>query len=149
MALPKTLTSANCQLTIFALPFLPVPTIIEGFAADSAFLFDTPAVAEVVMGVDGKMSAGYLPSITRMTIQLQADSPSVRYFEDLFAAVKAARDVAWLYGSVALAGIGKSYTLTKGVMEQFTQAPPVGKILQPQTVQIAWNDVQPVPLVTL
>lgn len=147
MALPKTLTAANCQLTLFNLPYLPVPVLIQGFSSDSAFLFDTPAVAEAMMGVDGIMSGGYLPSITRMTITLQADSPSVRYFEDLFAAVKAAREIGWFYGSVALPSVGKSYTLTKGILEQFTQAPPVGKILQPQTVQIAWNDVQPTPLV--
>ena len=148
MSLPKTLTAANCQLTLFALPYLPVPTAIEGFASDAAFLFDTPAVAESLLGVDGKMSAGYLPSITRQTITLQADSASVRYFEDLLSATKAARDIAWLYGSIAIPSVGKSYTLTKGVLEQMTQAPPVAKILQPQTFQIAWNDIQPVPLVT-
>ncbi len=147
MALPKTLTAANCQLTLFAIPYLPVPTLIEGFATDSAFLFDSPAVAEVMIGVDGKMSGGYLPSITRMTISLQADSPSVRYFEDLFSATKASREIAILGGAVALPSLGKSYTLTKGILEQFTQAPPVGKVLQPHTIQIAWNDVQPVPLV--
>jgi len=147
MALPKTLTAANCQLTLFALPYLPVPTLIEGFASDAAFLFDTPNAAESFMGVDGKMSAGFTPYITRQTITLQADSPSVRYFEDLLSATKAAREIAWLYGAIALPSVGKSYTLTKGVLEQITQAPPVGKVLQPQTFQIAWNDIQPVPLV--
>src|SRR5689334_3137167 len=147
MALPKTLTAANCQLTLFARPYLPVPTLIEGYSSDSAFLFDTPAVAEALIGVDGKMSAGYLPSITRQTIQLQADSASVRYFYDLLAATKAAREIAWMYGSIAIPSVGFSFTLTKGVLEQMTQAPPVGKILQPQTFQIAWNDIQPVPLV--
>ncbi len=147
MALPKTLTAANCQLTLYALPYLPVPTLIEGFSTDSAFLFDTPAVAEPMIGVDGKMSAGYLPSITRMTISLQADSPSARYFDDLFSATKAAREIAWMYGSIALPSLAVSYTLTKGVLEQITQAPPVAKVLQARTFQIAWNDVQPVPLV--
>ena len=147
MALPKTITSANAQLTLFALPYLPIPVAIQGFAADSAFLIDSPAVAEVMMGVDGIMSAGYLPNITRMTIQLQADSPSMRWFNDLIAAEKAAREIAWLYGSVALPSLGVSYTLTKGVIETGTLMPPVGKVLQPQSFQIAWNDVQPVPLV--
>ena len=147
MALPKTLTAANCQLTLFALPYLPVPTLIEGFASDAAFLFDTPAVAEVMKGVDGKLSAGFLPSITRQTITLQADSVSNRWFNDLFSASKASREIAWLYGSIALPSEGYSYTLTKGVLEQLTQAPPVGKVLQPRTFQIAWDDIQPVPLV--
>lgn len=149
MALPKTLTAANCQLTLFALPYLPVPTLIEGYASDAAFLFDTPAVAEAMMGVDGIMSAGFLPSITRQTITLQADSPSARYFEDLFAATKASREIAWLYGTIAMPSLAKSFTLTKGVLEQMTQAPPVGKTLQPQSYQIAWNDIQPIPLVVL
>lgn len=147
MALPKTLTAANCQLTLFALPYLPVPTLIQGFATDSAFLFDTPAMAEAMIGVDGIMSAGFLPFIVRQTISLQADSPSGRYFDDLITATKAAREIAWLYGSVALPSLGLSYTLTKGVLEQGTPAPPVGKTLQARSFQIAWNDVQPVPLV--
>ncbi len=148
MALPKTLTAANCQLTLLAVPYLPVPTAIQGFASDSAFLVDTPAVAEVLMGVDGVMSFGYLPSITRQTIQLQADSPSVRWFEDLLTASKAAREAATLQGTIALPSLGKSIILTKGVLEQMTQFSPVGKILQPQNFQIAWNDIQVVPLVT-
>lgn len=147
MVLPKTLTSANCQLTLFALPYLPVPTLIEGFASDAAFLFDTPSIAEVMKGVDGKMSAGFTPFITRQTITLQADSPSCRWFNDLLSASKAARELAWLYGTIALPSEGFSYTLTKGTLEQATQAPPVGKVLQPRTFQIAWDDVQPVPLV--
>ncbi len=147
MALPKTLTAANCQLTLLAKPYLPVPTLIEGYSSDSAFMVDSPAVAEVLMGVDGKMSAGFLPSITRQTIMLQADSPSIAWFNDLLSAAKAAREIAWLDGVIALPSVGRSFTLVKGVLEQMTQAPPVGKILQPQTFQIAWNDIQPVPLV--
>lgn len=149
MALPKTLTSANAVLTLAALPYLPVPTNIQGFSADSAFLFDTPAVAEVLMGVDAIMSGGYQPSITRMTVSLQADSPSVQWFYDLLAATKAAREIAILGGSIAMPSLGYSFILTKGILEQMTQAPPVGKILQPQSFQIAWNDIQPVPLVVV
>lgn len=149
MALPKTLTAANAILTLAAFPYLPVPTNIQGFSTDSAFLFDTPAVAEALMGVDGIMSGGYLPSITRMTVQLQADSPSVRWFYDLFSATKAAREIAILGGAIAMPSLGYSFVLTKGILEQMTQAPPVGKILQPQSFQIAWNDIQPVPLVVV
>lgn len=147
MALPKTLTAANAVLTLAARPYLPVPTLIQGFATDSAFLFDSPGMAEVMKGVDGRLSAGFTPFIPRMTLSIQADSPSAQWFDDLVSATKAAREIAWLYGSIALPSLAISAVLTKGVIETGTPIAPVGRTLQARQFVIAWDDVQPVPLI--
>jgi hypothetical protein len=149
----KTITAANSQfvLTLLANGLapapIPVPFQLEGYAADAAFLIDPVESAETIMGVDGRMSAGFLPTITAQQITLMPDSPSIEIFETWFGAQKALRELFFANGSIALPSVGKSYVLTKGALKRVTQAPPVGKVLQPMTYQIDWNDVQPVPLV--
>lgn len=149
MAAPKTITSANAQFLLTVVPIFPVPFQIQGFASDAAFLFDTVDAAETVMGVDGKMSAGFTPFITPQQITLQADSPSIQLFDDVLAAQKLAKELYFLYGTIALPGVKKSYVMTKGALKRVTQAPPAGKVLQPQAYQIDWEDVAPTPLVTV
>lgn len=149
MAAPKTITSANAQFLLTVVPIFPVPFQIQGFSSDAAFLFDTVDAAETVMGVDGKMSAGFTPFITPQQVTLQADSPSVQLFDDILAAQKLAKELYFLYGTIALPGVKKSYVMTKGALKRITQAPPAGKVLQPQAYQIDWEDVAPTPLVTV
>ncbi len=56
-----TLTSANSVLMLTVGGVFSVPQKIEGYASDSAFTFDAAKPAQVTMGVDGRMSAGYVP----------------------------------------------------------------------------------------
>lgn len=144
----KTITAANAKFTIAVLPILPVPFDVEGFGTDDAFTTDAANVAETVKGVDGKMSAGFLPFITEMTVTLQADSASIDIFDQWLAAQKAENEIFFAQGVIVLNAVGKSYTLVKGVLKRVTQFSPVRKTLQPQVYQIDWADVQPVPLAT-
>lgn len=149
MAAPKTITSANAQFLLTVVPIFPVPFQIQGFSSDAAFLFDTVDAAETVMGVDGKMSAGFTPFITPQQITLMPDSPSIALFNDVLAAQKLAKELFFFYGTIALPGIKQSFVMTKGALKRITQAPPAGKVLQPQAYQIDWEDVAPTPLVTV
>lgn len=143
----KTITSANSVYTILVAGVIPAPFQLQGFATDAAFETEAADVAETVMGVDGIMSAGFIPFITSQTITLQADSPSIEVFETWLGAMKAVREIFYANGTIALPSVGKSYVLTKGVLKRVTQSPAARKTLQPQVYQLDWNDVQPVPLV--
>lgn len=147
MALPKTITSANAKFTLTVLPILPVPFLLQGYSADSAFLIDSMQAAEAVMGVDGKLSAGFVPAPTPVNIKLMPDSPSIEIFENWLAAEKAAKELFWAYATIALPSLGKSYVCSKGALTAITQAPPAGKVLQAQDFTILFEDVQAVPLV--
>lgn len=149
MAQPKTITSANAVFLITVPELLPTPFQVQGFASDAAFLFDTVDAAETVMGVDGKMSAGFTPFITPQQITLQADSPSIQLFDSVLAAEKLAKELYFMFATISLPGVKKSYVMTKGALKRITQAPPAGKVLQPQAYQIDWEDVAPTPLVTV
>ena len=77
-----TITSANSTFTITAASLFPTPVQLQGYASDKAFATEALELAEVQMGVDGRMTSGYVPNVVKQTISLQADSPSRSIFTD-------------------------------------------------------------------
>lgn len=58
----KTITSANAILILTVEELYPSGVQIEKFASDDAFSSDNVTIAEVRMGVDGQLAAGYTPA---------------------------------------------------------------------------------------
>ncbi|WP_049018403.1 phage tail fiber protein, partial [Burkholderia multivorans] len=110
--------------------------------------FDTEALtpAEVVMGVDGKLSAGYTPVPTKQNISLQADSDSNLIFEAWHLAQQTAKEVYFASAIVRLPSVSKSYVLTNGVLTSYMPIPDAKKILQPRKFQITWESVVGAPI---
>lgn len=145
----STITSANSSLVLTARLaglFPAGPFAVQGYASDDAFAADAVDTAEARMGVDGKMSAGYLPHMTPQTITLQADSPSIRLFETLVGAQDAVKEVIFLDGILTLPSVGTTYALVKGVLTRLTPIPPAKKVLEPVTYTVTWEAVQPAPI---
>ncbi|MVW80176.1 phage tail fiber protein [Bordetella sp. 02P26C-1] len=140
-----TITSANSVLMLAISSVYPAPQKIEGYATDDAFASDavTPAVA--VMGVDGRLSAGYTPVPTVQTITLQADSPSLFLFETWASAMEAAKEVFFASGTLYLPSIDRKFTLINGVLTQLQRFPSARKTLEPMAYQITWESVIPTP----
>ncbi|MGS1010126.1 phage tail fiber protein [Achromobacter anxifer] len=138
-----TLTSANSVLMLAVSGVFPVPQKIEGYASDNAFTFDAAQPAQVTMGVDGRMSAGYVPVPRVQTITIQPDSPSMRVFEIWMAAGETAREVFYANGTLSLPSIDRKYTLTRGVLTRIPPAPDAKAMLQPMAFQITWQNVSP------
>lgn len=142
----KTITAANAKFSI-TVPVLALgPFTLQGYSADAAFAVDPVDVAETVMGVDGIMTAGYVPFITPMTITLMADSDSKAFFDLWLGGQKAVKELAYASAVIDVASIGQSYILTKGALKRISQVPTAAKVLQPVSYSIDWGDVQPVPL---
>ncbi len=93
------------------------------------------------MGVDGRMTAGYTPNPVKMTISLQADSPSKIFFTTLVQAMKTAREVYYIMGSVALPSTGESFALTRGILTTPKQIPDAAKVLQAMDFVITWERI--------
>ncbi len=138
-----TLTSANSVLMLGVGLVFPVPQKIEGYATDETFAFEAVQLAQAVMGVDGRMSAGYTPQPVVQTISIQADSPSKFIFEAWIAAMKTAREVFYSNGTLAIPSLERKYTLQRGVLTQAPMVPTARSILQPMTFQITWENVSP------
>lgn len=145
----STITSANSALTLSArlAGLFPAGLFsVQGYASDDAFATETVDVAEARIGVDGLMSGGYMPHLTKMTITLQADSPSIALFEILQGAQDAIKEIILLDGVLTLPSINKTYALVKGIMTRITVIPPGKKVLEPVSYEITWELVQPAPV---
>ena len=136
-----TITSANSVFTIVIAGLFPAPVQLQGYASDKAFTTEAHDLAEVQMGVDGRMTAGFVPNPTKQTITLQADSPSKDIFTALIQATKTAREVFYISGTIALPSTGESFTLTRGILTNAKQIPDAQKVLQPMDFVITWESV--------
>ena len=119
----------------------PAPVQLRGYASDKAFTTEAIDLAEVNMGVDGRMTAGFVPNPVKQTITLQADSPSKDIFTALIQAMKTAREVFYISGSIALPSTGEAFTLTRGILTNAKQIPDAQKVLQPVDYVITWESV--------
>jgi hypothetical protein len=136
-----TITSANAVLTIAVPGLFPAPVQIQGFASDKGFTVDAVDLAEVQMGVDGRMTAGFTPMPVKQGVHLQADSPSKEFFAAIVQAMKTAREVYYMTGSLSLPSTGESFSLTRGVLANASQIPSAAKVLQPVDFNIVWESV--------
>ena len=136
-----TITSANSVFTIVVPGLFPAPVQLRGYATDRAFTTEAVDLAEVQMGVDGRMTAGFVPNPVKQTITLQADSPSKDIFTALIQAMKTAREVFYISGTIALPSTGESFTLTRGILTNAKQIPDAQKVLQPVDYVITWESV--------
>lgn len=136
-----TITSANSVFTLVVAGLFPAPVQLRGYASDKAFTTEAVDLAEVQMGVDGRMTAGFVPNPVKQTITLQADSPSKDIFTAVIQAMKTAREVFYISGSISLPSTGESFALTRGILTNAKQIPDAQKVLQPVDYVITWESV--------
>src|SRR3954468_4412196 len=126
-----TLTAANSVIMISIDGLYSVPQQLQGFAADDVFDSESVDTAEVLMGIDGVMSFGWIPVPRKQTFSLQADSPSNRLFDAWASAQEAVRELYVATGVIRLPSIGLSYAMTRGILSSYKPTPPVKKVIQP------------------
>lgn len=137
----STITSANSVFALVVAGLFPAPVQLRGYASDKAFTTEAVDLAEVQMGVDGRMTAGFVPNPVKQTITLQADSPSKDIFTAIIQAMKTAREVFYISGSISLPSTGESFALTRGILTNAKQIPDAQKVLQPVDYVITWESV--------
>ena len=146
------ITSANAKFSILVPGVFPTPYLLQQFATDDAWASEEVDVAQVVIGVDGAMSAGSVPYLIPQDIIFQADSASISGFMEPWRAANAAAVAQGATQNFASAGtltipaIGLTYALTKGVLLRITPFPQGRKILQPVRYRITWNGYQALPI---
>lgn len=138
-----TITSANSVFTISVAGLFPSPQQLQGYAAEKAWSTESVELAEVQMGVDGRMTSGFTPVPVKQTISLQADSPSKAIFNSIAAATRAARDIYYITGTISLPSTGESFTCNRGVLQNFKPVPDAAKVLQPMDFAITWESISP------
>ena len=95
------------------------------------------------MGVDGKMSAGFTPYPTEQSYSFQADSRSIKIFDNWIKSMQSTREIFWAYFEITLPSTGLKYTLNKGSLTKGKPLPDAKKVLQPVTYTITWESITP------
>lgn len=135
----RLITSADSVFILSSTDFALANFQLQGYAADAAFAMDNVDAAETSLGVDGILSAGWVPRSYLQTITLQADSPSLDMFIGFIGAQDAAKSVFRLNAVVTLPGNQFSHSLRRGVLRNYSAMANAQRILQPVTFQIEWE----------
>ncbi len=137
----STITSANSVVTIAQSTLFPAGVNLLGYSVDKAWSTDALEIAEVQKGVDGRMTAGWVFNTVKMTFQFQADSPSIAVFEAIWQAMRAARDVYYLYGNIEIPSTGETVSLVKGVLRSVKTVADAARVLQAREFVVEWSEV--------
>ena len=141
-----TLTTSNSVLLLSITGLFPVPVPIQGFATDDAFASEEVQNGETMMGVDGKLSAGFTPYAVPLIINLQADSLSNDIFDAWIGAELRSRDKYKANASVLIQGTGELFTFSNGYLTKFMSMPEAKKILQPRRFTIEFEEMTKGPI---
>ena len=139
------ITSANSVLAIAVTGLYPVPQQLQGFAQDDAYSMPAVETSENYIGVDGIKSSGYTPQLKELSITLQADSPSIPFFEAWYSAQETSQSQFLAFGTLAQPSIGRNYTLTNGSLKGYAPIADAKKVLQPRKFSIVWQAVPSAP----
>jgi hypothetical protein len=137
MANTRTLTSANAILYIAVASLFPTAQRIQGFSADNITESDSTTPTQTSMGIDGRLSGGFIPVPVMQNIELQADS--------LSNAEKSVREAYVASGTLIIAATQRRYTMTRGFLTGIPQMPSLGNIIKPRRYGITWESVSPAP----
>ncbi len=139
------LTGANSVIMLAVTGVFDTPQQLQGYAADDVFDADMLQQAETLMGVDGKLSGGFVFKEVDQTFALQADSASNDFFDAWKNAQEAAHDVFTSQGIITLFTLGSKWTMRNGFLTGYTPIPAVKKLVQPRKYKITWESMTRVP----
>jgi hypothetical protein len=141
----RTLTAANSVLLLGIVGLFDVPQQLQGFGTED--IFDTDAIepAETMMGVDGRLSGGFVPKPIVQNITLQADSASNLIFETWYQAQQTVREIYYATGAISLPSLNRKYVMVRGILTSTTVTPTAKKVMQPRKYGITWERVTGAP----
>lgn len=139
------LTAANAIITLVAPGVFNTPQQLQQFAADD--IFNTPAIeaAEKSMGVDGILSAGFVFKEIDQDYNLQSNSPSCFFFDQIYAYEQTNLTKVPINGTTILTGLLTKFVMIRGFLMSYTPIPSAGRIVKPRKYMVSWNRVQPQP----
>lgn len=143
----RTLTSANAILLISVQQLYASPQRIQGFSSDDITDTDTVTPGQTSMGIDGRLSAGFVPAKVRQNITLQADSLSNDIFEHWFEAQKSQREMFVASGVIIIPSTQRRYTMVRGFLMGVPPTPALRAVVQPRRYSIEWENVSPAPYI--
>lgn len=141
----STITSANAKIWLAVAGIFPTAVQLQEFAVDDVFDAQPLAAAEAMMGVDGKLAAGYVNVPVEMGFALMANSGSIDFFDTWYLQEKVTQDKFAASGTILLSGLGRQWALVKGFLRNYPAIPDAKRVLQPRKFAIVWESIIPSP----
>lgn len=141
------ITSANAQLSL-AVNGLFGATSVEQFSMEDIFTTQPAEASEVMMGVDGVLSAGYIYTPKKMEIALMANSPSTVLFDLWYQTMTSQIQVFSASGTIAIPSLGYNYVMFNGFLTRYSPTSDARRVMQPRRFEITWNSITSVQVVT-
>ncbi|MGN6774996.1 phage tail fiber protein [Rhizobium sp.] len=140
------LTAADAVITLTVPGVFNTPVQLKGFMTDNIYDLPTVEVNQTAMGVDGKLSAGFVFNPIDQTFHIQADSDSNQIFDVWMQAMITNRTTYRVNGETTLPALGTSYVSTNGALISWAPVSAAGKILQGRQALIRWESITASPL---
>lgn len=139
----RTLTSANCAIAIRVPLVFPTAFRLENFSADDIYDTNDVDTVELVMGADGRLSAGWIANVIEQRFTFKADSTTLDKIDDWYMAERQAREKFPATGSINIPSIQKKFAMQRGFLMRYKPMPDAKRILQSVSFSIGWQTVSP------
>lgn len=136
-----TLTVANSSIVLAVSGLFDSPVPLQGYAADEVFSAEPVTTVETMMGLDRRMSGGWVPAERPVNITLMGDSDSNFVFEEWVAAEEDLRDKLIATLIIGIFAISRVYTCRKGFLRTSVSFPDARRILQPRRYTIVFESI--------
>ena len=133
------ITSANATAILVIEEVVPAGVPVDNFSTDQAINGETMEVAETRLTLDGKLLAGYVPSMVPVTLTLEPTSNAYRFIEQAFQVSRLGKKTLRCSLAFSLPAIGKTVGYTSGVIQAVNMIPPVGRTLQTRQVRMVFS----------
>jgi hypothetical protein len=136
------ITSANSESRMTIDELYPEGFPLEQFGTDQGIASEDVQLAESRMGVDGKLSAGYVCNVYPVTITFEPISSSVVYINDLKDAMNKSRRIYRVHLECRLPSLQLVYKFVNGHLENATAFPAIKKTLDPVTFKFVFESLR-------
>lgn len=133
------LTVADIAFTIKVPNVFAAPFPVQGFGPDDVVEFPDVKSVEVLIGVDKRKSSGYIAHLVPVRITLQADSPSIIYFETWWQTMDQITGDLPCNSSIISPALAKVWTFSNGSLTSYPVGPQGKKLFQPQKYEIIFE----------
>jgi hypothetical protein len=136
------ITSTNASAVLTVNEIFPSGIELEDFATDAGPTVDAMPTAEITRGLNGKIAAGWVPPVLKVTITLMPNSDSNAAMNQIFDTMCANQAV---YACTLVLTIPSSkavYTFKNGILGNATPVPGIKKVLDNTTWVIEFESME-------
>ena len=134
------ISSANATASLTVDDLFPAGIDLQMFGTDQALKQESSVIVETRVGIDGRMVAGYKPDIIRVTLTLEAASPSLQDLSVLWSAMRSRKTIYECTLVCSVPSINRVFSWSRGVLVSGTPFPSLGKDLRPTDWQFHFQN---------